>query len=88
MKDHTTVVFSTHILSDVERICDEIALLHNGRTALQGTLEEIKNKRKGTGFDMEFFNPQDADAIAASMPGSERIGAVHPCFSPEKMKEI
>lgn len=88
VKDHTTVVFSTHILSDVERICDEIALLHNGRTALQGTLEEIKNKRKGTGFDMEFFNPQDADAIAASMPGSERIGAVHLFFPGKNERDM
>lgn len=88
VKDHTTVVFSTHILSDVERICDEIALLHNGRTALQGTLEEIKNKRKGTGFDMEFFNPQDADAIAASMPGGERIGAVHLFFPGKNERDM
>ena len=28
IKEHTTVLFSTHILSDVERICDHTALLH------------------------------------------------------------
>ncbi len=70
VKDHTTVVFSTHILSDVERICDEIALLHNGRTALKGTLEEIKSRRKGNGFDIEFYTPQDADASQHPCPAA------------------
>lgn len=36
VKNQTTVIFSTHILSDVERICDEIGLLHNGKLALSG----------------------------------------------------
>lgn len=38
----TTVLFSTHILSDVERICDHAALLSRGRIAVGGTLTEIK----------------------------------------------
>lgn len=88
VKDHTTVVFSTHILSDVERICDEIALLHNGRTALKGTLEEIKSRRKGNGFDIEFYTPQDADAFAASMSGSERISAVRLFFPGKDEKDM
>lgn len=46
-REDTTVVFSTHILSDVERICDEIAFLHDGRIALQGTLEEIRQIYQG-----------------------------------------
>ena len=33
VKKETTVLFSTHILSDVEHICDELAFLHEGRTA-------------------------------------------------------
>lgn len=38
----TTVLFSTHILSDVERICDHVALLNEGKIAVSGTLAEIK----------------------------------------------
>jgi ABC-2 type transport system ATP-binding protein len=49
VKERTTIVFSTHILSDVERICDSIAILDNGKLALQGEVTEIKNKyRKDT----------------------------------------
>jgi ABC-2 type transport system ATP-binding protein len=42
IKGTTTVIFSTHILSDVERICDRVAVLHNGSIAISGTLSEIK----------------------------------------------
>ncbi|MBR4026224.1 MAG: ABC transporter ATP-binding protein, partial [Lachnospiraceae bacterium] len=42
VKKETTILFSTHILSDVERICDNIAFLHNGKIVLNGSLEEIK----------------------------------------------
>ncbi|WP_331475420.1 ABC transporter ATP-binding protein [Clostridioides difficile] len=43
IKDSTTVIFSTHILSDVERICDHVAILNKGSIALSGTLSEIKS---------------------------------------------
>lgn len=59
VKGKTTVVFSTHILSDVERICDHIAVLHKGKLALSGTLAELKAKRKADGLFIEFSNKSD-----------------------------
>lgn len=43
VRDKTTVVFSTHILSDVERICDSIGVLYQGKVVMQGKLSELKN---------------------------------------------
>lgn len=37
-----TVVFSTHIMSEVERLCDDVAVIHDGRLVGQGTAEELK----------------------------------------------
>lgn len=34
VKGKTTVIFSTRILSDVERVCDQVAVLHKGKLAL------------------------------------------------------
>lgn len=59
VKEHTTVIFSTHILSDVERICDNIAFLHGGRIVLQGTFDEIKSNHKGTDMEIEFTKAED-----------------------------
>ncbi len=48
-KERTTIVFSTHILSDVERICDSIGVLEKGKLVLQGTVADIKEHyRKDT----------------------------------------
>lgn len=74
VKNKTTVIFSTHILSDVERICDEIGLLNDGKLALQGTLEEIRSLRKSDGFEMEFQNAEDAERFAEIFEGGQRIG--------------
>jgi ABC-2 type transport system ATP-binding protein len=37
----TTVVFSTHILSDLERVAFDMAFLKDGRIALQGQLDDL-----------------------------------------------
>ena len=39
-----TVVFSTHILTDVERVCDRIALIEKGALVLEGSINDIKSK--------------------------------------------
>ena len=57
-KEQTTVLFSTHILSDVERICDELAFLHDGKIAVQGTMEEVRKIRKATGTELEMEDRQ------------------------------
>jgi ABC-2 type transport system ATP-binding protein len=36
-----TVIFSTHVLADVERICDRVAILDHGRLVTEGTLEAL-----------------------------------------------
>jgi len=66
VKGKTTVVFSTHILSDVERICDHIALLNNGKLALSGTLSEIKSQHKQDGLLIEFASRTDKEKFTAS----------------------
>ena len=75
-KKETTVIFSTHILSDVERICDQIAFLHNGEIALQGTLEEVKGVRGGNGLEIEFCKPEDAEYFQSLYAGGSRESAL------------
>ena len=41
LRGEATVVFSTHVLSDVERICDRIAILDRGRRVTEGPLDEL-----------------------------------------------
>ncbi len=62
-REQTTVLFSTHILSDVERICSEAAFLHDGKIAMQGTITELRNKRSSDGFIIETEQKGAADTL-------------------------
>jgi ABC-2 type transport system ATP-binding protein len=44
LRGRTTVFFSTHILSDVERICDTVAILDAGRIVAHGPIDELKSR--------------------------------------------
>ena len=66
VKGKTTVIFSTHILSDVERICDRVAVLHEGKLALSGTLTDIKLKHKQDGIRIEFSTHEDLERLISS----------------------
>jgi len=48
LRGRTSVFFSTHILSDVERVCDEVAILDQGRLVTQGSVEELKARYGGS----------------------------------------
>jgi ABC-2 type transport system ATP-binding protein len=49
-----TVFLSTHILNDIERICDEVSILDKGEILLSDNLESLKNKYIQPIFDIEF----------------------------------
>ena len=88
-KEETTVLFSTHILSDVEHICDELAFLHEGKIALKGTLEEVKKLRKATAAQLETERPQDAIVLQHTFPFLELTGRSRLRLEdPERMPEI
>ena len=49
-KGGTTIIFSTHRMESVEEICDNIALINNGETILEGAIEKIKNDFRSNTF--------------------------------------
>ena len=59
VKERTTVIFSTHILSDVERICNEIAILRDGKITLNGTLSQIKAEHMVDCLEICMKNKED-----------------------------
>ena len=46
IKTRTTIVFSTHVLSDVEEVCDDVAVLHEGRILYWGDMDQLKGSSK------------------------------------------
>lgn len=43
-EENKCVLFSTHIMHEAEKLCDEIAIIHKGKILAEGTLEELRNK--------------------------------------------
>ena len=59
----TTVLFSTHILSDVERICTDVAFLDGGKIALNGKLADIKARYSTDEYVIETENGKGAETL-------------------------
>jgi sodium transport system ATP-binding protein len=49
------LIFSTHIMSEVERLCDRIAIMHRGRILDSGSLEELRERHHEQDFEELFF---------------------------------
>ncbi|MFC4709259.1 ATP-binding cassette domain-containing protein [Enterococcus eurekensis] len=77
LRGRVTVLFSTHILSDVERICDRVGILHHGQLQVIGTLEELKERYAQAQIEIIFENneaaqrfiSQESNAVLASDEG-------------------
>jgi ABC-2 type transport system ATP-binding protein len=67
-----TVFMSTHILSDVEALCDQVAILRGGRLAATGELNELL----AAGNERESFEINAAGISAANLNGFSTSGAV------------
>lgn len=59
LKQETTILFSTHILSDAEEVSDELLLLHNGCIVESGTLHELKEAHPTTHLTITFTKLED-----------------------------
>ena len=74
VREQTTVLFSTHILSDVERICSEAALLHKGKIAMQGPLSQLRERKGVEEYTVELSSDADVAQLLAAFPGCKVAG--------------
>jgi len=66
LKDEgSTVIFSTHNMSSVEEICDNITLINNSRNILSGNVDELRRKYFSGCYDLTFEG--DADELVRSL---------------------
>lgn len=72
VKEQTTVLFSTHILSDVDRICTDIAFLNDGVISIQGTVAEIKEKYRTQEYLLELEGEENHEKILNKFKSIER----------------
>ena len=66
-----TIMFSTHIMSDVEELCERVGLIADGRLLLYGNLTEIKRSRGAHSVEVQASGVPPDLAVAGSrtLPG-------------------
>ena len=68
--DHT-VLFSTHILSEAEQVCDKVVIINQGQILAQGSPSELRGELERGGRVLVRVDaaPQEALALIQSVPG-------------------
>lgn len=73
VKEQTTVLFSTHILSDIERICTDVAFLNDGVISVQGKLTDVKAKYRRDEYLLETEKEIDVSIFQKNFPRMREI---------------
>jgi ABC-2 type transport system ATP-binding protein len=76
----STVLFSTHILTDVERVCDRVAILDRGRLVTTGPMDELLARYAHPVFVVEpdAVDGATLDRLAAAMRAVPGVADVAP----------
>jgi ABC-2 type transport system ATP-binding protein len=85
--DGRTVIFSSHLLDEVERMSDHVTLIHQGRVALSGVLDDVRGSyRRSRVHFVEHFNHPPALDTALVTEGSGRTWSVVHCGPLEQFR--
>jgi ABC-2 type transport system ATP-binding protein len=79
LRGSATVIFSTHMLADVERICDEVAIIYEGRVVVQDTVDRLRARAASFGFTIVMDRPVEGlAATIAAQPWCVRVSEPAP----------
>ena len=87
-----TVFMSTHILSDIESLCDEVTILRSGKLAVSGKLHELLASESDVGFEVTVTNVT-ADQMRSSLNGTVRFdehaaGCIAQCSNESDVERV
>jgi ABC-2 type transport system ATP-binding protein len=75
LRGRTTVFFSTHILADVERVCDAVAILERGRVVESASIDELTARAAANRLIVE-LEGDGATAVADLLDGRAWLRSV------------
>jgi ABC-2 type transport system ATP-binding protein len=70
----TSVLLSSHLLNEVQQVCDRIAVLHRGRVVAQGRVDELLDRQKPA-VRLTVHDAEAAVRAFESLPGVENVQA-------------
>ena len=76
LRKHTTIFYSTHILSDVQRVSDRVAILNRGELVAEAPIEQLLSANTGTAFHLTLRGELEAThARLMAQPWVSRLEA-------------
>jgi ABC-2 type transport system ATP-binding protein len=80
--DGVTVLLSSHLLDQVQRICDRVALFKDGRIVLMGSVGELARQVLGGGFAVEVeAEGEGLEGRFSAIPGVSAVRRISPgCY--------
>jgi ABC-2 type transport system ATP-binding protein len=72
-----SVILSTHILSEVEAVCDRVEIMHQGRVVFSDTIGALEQFTRGLALQAAFRHPPDPSALRA-VGGVNRVDVLGP----------
>jgi sodium transport system ATP-binding protein len=61
-KEGKTILFSTHVMREAERICDKIGIIHQGRIMAEGTVDELRRQFSNDDLEEVFLRSLQIDS--------------------------
>jgi len=82
-----TVVLCSHLLGQVEEVCDRVAIMDRGRLVLEGRLDEVLARRDRHQITVENLSPEARASAEAALAaaGARVVGVDHPRQSLEDL---
>jgi ABC-2 type transport system ATP-binding protein len=81
-----TVLLSSHLLDEVEELCDRVAIIRSGRIVYEGSLAELK-RSASTGYRLRTTDDDRAFAVARAQAGIVRVERRHDGISFEATED-
>lgn len=75
LADNHSVILSTHILPEVETVCDRVQILHEGKVVYQDTIAELKKHRGGHAVTVGLKRPPSIETLSG-LPDVTRVEAL------------
>jgi len=72
-----TVLLSTHVLADVEQVCDRVVILNHGRIVAQGTVAEVVRQTAAPRHGKVKIPPELLDRALQALAGTDVLAAAN-----------
>lgn len=65
LRGKMTILFSSHVIDDIERVSDKIIIIHEGKKKMDSTIEELREQFLSKVVELEFLNSTDKTVFLA-----------------------